>query len=384
MPKKKLLFIISSLKAGGGAERVTSFLSYELSQNFKIYTLTFFNISDEYFVSDRICLNENRGILNNLFTRVKLNYLVRLIRIFKIIISISPDIIISMKDFANMSVILSKLIFRIKIPLIICIHSNPDLHYKENNKYMKNFIKNFYRLNLITKIITVSSDIGKILSKNYKIPPKKLKTIHNGLDIDKINILKKEKIQDYYRFFNDENIIKFVSMGRIETVKGHRYLINAFFLVKKEMPNVKLFILGEGSQKSSLIRYVKDKYLSDDVLFLGYKKNPFKYLFMSDIFVLSSIYEGLPMAILEAQACGLPIISTNCMTGPREILKNGKYGLLVKVCDTKDLAEKMLLLSGNKTLRLKFSDLSLKRAESFKKSKVINDWISIIESLFNT
>ena len=124
---------------------------------------------------------------------------------------------------------------------------------------------------------------------------------------------------------------------------------------------------------------VKNRKLTEDVLFLGYKSNPFKYLANSDIFILSSIMEGLPTVLLEALACEIPIISTNCETGPKEILESGKYGILTKVKDKDDLAKNMINLAENKELALKFSKLSLKRVKLFEIKRFIDKWLGVIK-----
>ena len=111
------------------------------------------------------------------------------------------------------------------------------------------------------------------------------------------------------------------------------------------------------------------------------KENIYKYVKNSNIFILSSITEGLPTVLLEALACGLPIISTNCETGPIEILDRGHYGFLVKVGDAKDLAEKMIYLASNKDKMKEYSKKSLKRAEFFDLEKISKQWIDLIETL---
>ena len=110
-------------------------------------------------------------------------------------------------------------------------------------------------------------------------------------------------------------------------------------------------------------------------------ENPYKYLAQSDIFVLSSLLEGFPNVIIEALACGLPIISTNCESGPNEILANNKYGFLTKIMDSEDLAQKMIHLAENNELMTKYSKLSLKRAEDFNQVKILKEWITLIDNL---
>jgi len=165
-------------------------------------------------------------------------------------------------------------------------------------------------------------------------------------------------------------------------VKGHDSLINSYLIVKNHLPNSKLIIIGDGPLRNELEQLIEKLALKDEVLLMGLRKNPYKYMAKSDIFVLSSKYEGFPIVLLEALACGLPIISTDCETGPREILDNGHYGLLVDKNNFDDLTNKMLLLAKNKDLMKKYSILSLERAQYFDFNHVSGKWIKFLETQF--
>jgi glycosyltransferase involved in cell wall biosynthesis len=114
--------------------------------------------------------------------------------------------------------------------------------------------------------------------------------------------------------------------------------------------------------------------LADKISFPGFQKNPYPFLFNADIFVLSSRYEGLPMAILEAMACGLPVVAADCKSGPREILQNGKCGLLVPVEDEAALAEGILKLLRDHALREKFATSGKERAMDFSADKIVRQY----------
>ena len=379
--KRKLLIIIHSLKRGGGAERVVSNLTIHLSKKYDIHVLTIFDFKNLYpHKGNYYSLKENLGLIRKFLNFLKLYTLVRPLRLYKLIRQISPDVIISNMDLTNISIILSKRIFRFKIPLIISTHTNPKIAYRKRKTYINILLKIFYFSKFIDKIITVSKEIQNIFENEYKIDKNKLETIYNSIDFERINELKKEKIFNSNDIFYDNNIIKFITIGRLREVKGHKYLIDAFSEVKKQVPNSKLIIIGEGPLRRELEEKIKEIDLNNDVILLGFKKNPFKYLVNSDIFVFSSLYEGFPTVLLEALACGLPIISTDCKTGPREILDNGKYGFLVKVMDIQDLKIKMISLAKNKDLIGYYTKDSLKRADSFDIKKIVDKWIEIIES----
>ncbi len=379
--KKKIIIFTYSLRIGGGAERIISSLTQKLSKKYEFYILTIQEFNNIYPIKGKYySLNEKSMYFTKFLTYFKIYLLIRPIRFHKFIKSISPHLIISFLDLPNIYAIITKLLFSIKIPLIISIRCNPRRMYKKEMRYLNFLIRTLYPLKLVNKIITVSKGVEMILENDYSINKNKLKTIYNSIDIEKIIEMKGDRISKFNKLFHDTNIIKFITIGRLRKVKGHQYLIDAFYEVKKQVPNSKLIILGEGPLRHELEEKIKVMGLHNDVHLLGLKKNPYKYLAKSDIFVFSSKYEGFPNVLLEALACGLPIISTDCETGPREILGNGKYGILVNVMDIKDLKDKMILLAKNKDIKEKYSKLSTERAKYFNIQKDLIKWINLIES----
>ncbi|MFX0142387.1 MAG: glycosyltransferase, partial [Candidatus Hodarchaeota archaeon] len=376
--KKKVLIIITQLKVGGGAQRVATDLSLLLSEKYDISFITFEDFNNKYaYKGEYYSLLENYSNIPKI-----LKYLIRFFKIFKKIKQISPDIILSFLDLPSVIIIITKLMFHIKIPLIVSNHVNPKMQYKNKMRYLNFLIKILYPLKIVDAITTISNGVKKILLNDYYIKGTKVKVIYNGIFIKKIHELGKEMVEDNQDIFYNKNLIKFITIGRLEEVKGHKYLIKAFSKVKKEIKNSKLLIIGEGSLRVELKNLIQKLDLLNDVLMLGLKRNPFSYIAKCDIFVLSSIYEGLPTVLIEALACGLPIISTDCIAGPKEILENGRYGLLARVRDVEDLAKKMVFLARNKNLQKKFSNFSTKRAEIFNIKKVKQEWINLIESFF--
>ena len=119
-------------------------------------------------------------------------------------------------------------------------------------------------------------------------------------------------------------------------------------IIYKDKINFKLLIIGRGVNKYKISNYIKENNLKNNVKILPFQNNPFKYLIMSDLFILTSKFEGLPNVLLEAAVLKKFIISTNCPTGPREILQNGKGGFLFKIGDYKNLSQKILNYHQNK------------------------------------
>lgn len=370
--KKKVLILIPSLMLGGGAERVASSMSRKLSRRYEITVLTFYHYKNLYpYGGSYYSLDVNQNSMKKYLIPLKLYDYIKLI---------TPNVIISFMDHANIPLILTSLLFRLKIPLIMSVRINPQLAYKETRKYYRFLIPILYNLRRVSKIVTNSKGIQKILINIFKIKRDKTLTIHNGIDVDTIKELSKNKISHHSEIFRDENLIKFITVGRLSASKNQKLLIESFSQLHQEIKNSILIIIGEGPLKNELKALVKQHKLEESILFLGLKRNPFKYLAKSDIFVLSSNYEGLPNVLLEALACKLPVIATN-LKGSNEILANGQYGILIDPKNKAELKEKMITMAKNEDLRQIFSRKATIRADFFNDEIIMNKWINLIEKI---
>ena len=150
-----------------------------------------------------------------------------------------------------------------------------------------------------------------------------------------------------------------LNVSRFEKQKNHLMLLKSFKNLNKNM-HVKLMLIGYGSEKKNILNYIKNHNLQKKVIFIKRTKDIFHYYKISDLFVLTSIYEGFGNVLVEAGMFKVPIISTNCKSGPKEILNNGKFGDLVKINDTKkltDLMERNLNKKNNKKISLMYNSL---------------------------
>ena len=370
--RKRVLIIVESLNLGGGAEKVASTLSIYLSKRYDVSISTFYYNKKSYkYFGKLYSLRE---------CKVAIKYFMRPFKLISVIKSVKPDIIITFMNKTSFWVIPLKYIFRINIPLVISINTNPNFHYKKRI-YGKFLLRYLLPLKKVNHLVPVSKDLKQIFVQTYKVNPNKITPIYNGIALEKIINLSKEEIDEYNDIFQNPDVLKFITMGRLSPEKGHKYLIKAFSNVKSEFSNSKLFLLGEGPLKTDLEKLSDTLGLKEDVIFLGFQENPYKFMYQSDIFVLSSLHEGLPYVLIEALACKLPIISTNCETGPKEILENGEYGLLVEVKDTADLYKKMLLLATDHNLRKNFSKKAEIKVLQFQMTNFITNWITLIEQL---
>tara|TARA_B100001175_G_scaffold317519_1_gene334763 strand:+ start:1353 stop:1859 length:507 start_codon:yes stop_codon:yes gene_type:complete len=166
-----------------------------------------------------------------------------------------------------------------------------------------------------------------------------------------------------------------LNVGSLKIQKDHHNLIEAFSMLKFHK-NCKLLIIGNGPLKNKLKKFMNLKKLNNDISFINFKSNLQKYYETADLFVSSSKWEGFSNVIAEALGYGLPVVSTNCKSGPSEILKKGKYGELVPIENSKKLA----LAIQNSLQKKHDKSLLIKRSEDFSVSKISNKYLKLIKN----
>ena len=250
------------------------------------------------------------------------------------------------------------------------------------NKYEKR--KNFLRENLkkCNKVICICNDIKNGVIKEILELEKKLDVIYNPFDIKKI----KTKSNDYSEIKNEEKKIledNIIMVSRLELkMKDFNTLIKAFKIVNQKRKDIKLYLLGDGADRDKIEKMIKDEDLQEYIKLLGVKKNPYPWIKNSRLLVHSSRYEGLPTVLIEALILNKIVISSNCPTGPREILDNGKYGSLVEVGDYNSMAQEILeLLQENSIKREKYLNNINESIERFDKKNIIKQIERVLEEI---
>lgn len=363
---KKVLFVIPNL-GKGGAERACANILDKLDRNkFDLYCI-FYDNNHVYNIKE----NVKTYTLNLSGTQNRLKKIIRslhrMIKISQIIKKENPNSIVSFMNTVNLSTIISKILSASKAKIIISEQNTPSVQQKGLLGFItKLFMKIIYKKADI--IVAVSRGVKNDLMKNFGIKENKIAVIYNPIDIDKIRKLSKEEITEC-EWFN-EPIPIIINVASLTEKKGHKYLLRAFKIARERI-RCRLVILGEGPKEKELKELTKNLGISEDVKFLGFQKNPFKFMAKSTVFVLSSIFEGFPNVLIEAMACGIPVISTDCPSGPNEIIKDGTNGFLVPVKDEKTLAEKIIHLIGDDGLRKKFILNGLNNAQKFSVDKII-------------
>ncbi len=237
------------------------------------------------------------------------------------------------------------------------------------NPFKKIIYKNAY--SLATKLIVNSRESKSIIYKRLKI---KSDHIYNPLNKKEILQLSNKKIN--FSFFK-KNTLNFIYVARLENEKDHFTLLRAFLKISKKI-NFRLLLIGEGKNKNKIKLFTDTNKLSKNIKILSNVTNPYPYIKKSDIVLLSSIFEGLPNILLEGICFKKLIISSNCATGPKEILDNGKGGLLFKKSSADDLSKKLLLLKKS-NFNNKISH-AYKRLSRFDFNLNLNKYLKLIEN----
>ena len=338
-----LLIVLSTLGTGG-AERVAISYANWLCANskVKVYIAVFGGIKNNiYEMDDRIVLYDLSSDSRNKMCRI-VDHIVKLKNIVKVVM---PNVIFTMFHITNMYGLLSK---RNNMVLISSERANIKMRtfisqmlYKWAAKKSDGFIFQTERARLDYPL--------KVQKKSIVIPNAVSETIHK-------ENLKKERV--------------ITAMGRLTYQKGFDTLIRAFSLVNKKVDNYKLSIFGDGEELGKLRELVEQLNLCEKVIFNGIKKNALEEIAHSEIFVLSSRFEGMPNALLEAMSIGMACISTDCEYGPNEIIKEGYNGFLVNVDDEKQLADKIIYLIENETERKKIGKNAKKILDTNNPDKI--------------
>ncbi|MBU4269609.1 glycosyltransferase [Candidatus Dependentiae bacterium] len=335
----KILHVITSLKIGGAESALANFLSATINDGNIHYVVYFYSGPNREKI-------ENLGIktfqIDGLFSKYDIFAYLKLKKIIK---KISPDLIHSSLWLANFY---SKFIASsLKIPIICDLHSN-FLHDGRIRIFLE-------KLNLLKadKYVAVSNNVKNGFLKCFESQAEKLNekitVIENGIDINLIKS-KSQNIDKSFLGFNSSDFV-FGAVGRLETVKSYDVLIRAFASLKKDIKNTKLCFVGSGSQEFFLKELVNSLGLSKKIIFMGNQTNPYGFYKIFDCFVISSKSEGLSIALLEAMAFGLPIISTK-YSDRHDLLENNINGLLVEPGNLLALKDAMQKIYEDKGLRV--------------------------------
>ena len=394
---KKGALLISQINSGG-AEHVVARLTYILERNYDLDVIVFENKGIAYPVACNIIdlkLPATKGLFSKILLFFKRSYYLK-----KLKQKNNYDFVISFLDSPNMVNIFSKVC---KCKSLVSVRNYSSIENKKQifGSIVKKLIKILY--NRADAIITVSHLIELDYQKNYKINSNIIYTIYNPYDSKEINRM--ANLSSEIDFLKEEGTFYFVSMGRQMYQKGFWHLIKAFSIVYKRNNMVRLCLIGKDYQNGKVQNLIKKIGLEKCIKLMGQLKNPYPILKKCDCYVLSSLFEGFPNSLVEGMICGLPIISADCKSGPREILcknvdfeKNiervviEEYGILIPELEYEEnwdnniitngesyLAEAMEKILKDKLLQKKLREKSIVRSEEFNYNMCREKYCSVID-----
>lgn len=326
--KKRILLIIDSLGIGGAERAVVNLSNGFLQENCNVDIIIIDNI-----IKTSPPKNANLHVLN--FQKKPFRYVYYAKKLHKLIYQLenkyNKEFDLILVNLQKSTRLMRKFKHKNTYHVIRNTLSKSHLINKKGlQKYLKKrkLQKIYNNLNLIT----LSDGIQTDMINNLQVKPNSIQTINNSINLDFIL----EQSQDNNSDLIDNDYI--VHVGRFSRAKRHDVLIKAFSLANLE---TKLILVGDGPKKSEIENLIKELNMEDKVVLVGFKKNPYPYIKNARLFVLASDYEGMPNVLIESLSLQTPVVSTNCPSGPSEILRGDFKQYLVETGNVKELAEAM-------------------------------------------
>lgn len=349
----KLLFYINVI-SGGGAERVISNLSNQFSEDgFEVVLVTTYATKNEYEIKKkvkRLNIEDNTDLKRN---RLLKNFVI-IKSLRKIICEEKPDVAVSFMEEPNFRLLLSSVGQNVKT--VVSVRNDP---YKEYSGIVGKIISHML-LPFANGCVFQTQDAKEYFPKSLQ---KKSRIIFNAVK------------EEFYQVDRNTVCNKIVTVGRCSEQKNQELLIDAFEEISSIYSDASLDIYGDGPLKQNYVNLVQQKNLSNRITLHGNVKNISFALARADVFVLSSNFEGMPNALMEAMAVGIPVISTDCPCGgPKILIDNWKNGVLIPVNGKKELVDALSVILSNKELKIKLGIEAKDTANQFKPGKIYLEW----------
>jgi glycosyltransferase involved in cell wall biosynthesis len=318
---------------GGGAEKVMLSLASGFAEKGLKVDLVLVRLEGDYLS----LISPNIRVINFASPRLisSLPLLIKYLRKNR------PKTLISALEDPNSIAIIAKKLARVATRVIVTIH-NPISPTCQKSKQLKRKLTPFFvrwLFPLADAVVSVSQGVSDDVAQLSGLPPERLTVIYNPIFTPEL--LDKFHQPIDHPWFSEHQAPVILGVGRLSKEKDFSTLIRAFALAIKQRP-LKLMILGQGEELTKLKNLVVELKLVDDVDFVGFVANPYAYMTKAKMLVMTSLFEGFGNALVEGMLAGIPVVSTDCVSGPSEILAGGKYGKLVAVGDEYGLATAMI------------------------------------------
>jgi glycosyltransferase involved in cell wall biosynthesis len=285
----------------------------------------------------------------------------------------NPELAFGMMHYPSSLLVAAKRLYRIKLKIIVSPRG-PSVEYlryfepRLKRKLFLRFLFGFFCRHA-DGIIVASEGMKQECIGHYHAHPDRVSVIPNSVDFDDI----RNKSAEETDLHISEGFQVIATSGRLEREKNFPFLLRAFSAARAEK-RLKLVIIGDGSERKMLHTLAQELGVSEDVIFTGYQKNPFRFIQRSDLFVHTCLFEGFANAIIEAMACKVPVIAVNCPYGPRDIIRHGENGFLVDMDDEGSLVQTLLMLTGDKELTDKVAGKGFARAMEFSIGRMVQGY----------
>lgn len=329
MKKIKILFFLPNLE-GGGAERVSVNIINKLDKNQFDVSLALVKLEGEYLEN----LAEHVNVINLNSSRIAFS----IFKLRKVIDEIDPEIVFSSLFTTNIILYFSILLRRSVPKLILRSPNSPELVLKNNE--MSLIVKKLLELayQKANYVLAQTPEMKKEIVNYHHINKNKIIVFTNPLDTKYID----SQIKNIKNPFSEETI-NIVASGRLHKQKGFDILIKAFKEVYMKNNNFRLYVIGnDKGEKERLIKLINKLELNEYVKLLGFQKNPYRYYYYSDLYVLSSRWEGLPNTVLENLYLNKPIVSTRCIPYMEKLIDDDKNGFLIEIDDIQEMSRAIL------------------------------------------
>jgi GalNAc-alpha-(1->4)-GalNAc-alpha-(1->3)-diNAcBac-PP-undecaprenol alpha-1,4-N-acetyl-D-galactosaminyltransferase len=358
----RLTFVINALTPGG-AEKVMTFLAAAFAERGAQVTLLslddgsappFFPLHPAVAHRSLALLGRSSGPL-----QAVMNNLRRMYRLRRAIRESRPDTVLSFCDQTNVLTILAAC--GLGIRLVVAERSNPQLHTPVPWNVLRRLVYPMAR-----HVVVLTHEAAQIFSYHPGV-----EVIPNPVAVPQIGELGPDKPLKRPCV---------VGLGRFTREKRFDLLIDAFAVATKSTPGWSLVLIGDGPERSSLERQIKERGLVGSVWLPGYQKRPGEFLSQADLFVLCSDYEGFPNSLCEAMAHGAAVIATDCPTGPRHIVRDAVDGVLVPRANVEALACAMGRLMNNRDERVRLGARAREVCQRFPPEHILRQWETILVS----
>ncbi|MBW2519134.1 MAG: glycosyltransferase [Deltaproteobacteria bacterium] len=288
---------------------------------------------------------------------------------------LQPEVVIASMDYPNIVAVKARELANVKSRIVLTVHStlSEEIARSKKRRVIAQTVvdKRFYPR--ADAVVAVSRGVEEDLIRTLQVPLRNLTTIYSPVVTD--NLFRQAAEPLSHPWFTKGSPPVVLAVGGLKPAKDFATLLNAMAIVCEQQP-VRLLILGEGRLRDSLTRQAEELNIANNVEMPGFVDNPFQYMANASLFVLSSVFEGLPTVLIEALACGCPVVSTDCPSGPREILDHGRYGQLVPMEDPEVLARAIMQSLNAPSEKEKL----INRGMDFTLQKSTEKYLHLIES----